>query len=457
MAEHQSEEVVIRNSPKVLIVEAAGSVWPLIGSAVAFIRGSAADNQLLKVGLIAVGVLIVFFAVVRALGQLFFLRLNASEQGLRYSSGIFVRQHRSFDWSAIATVDKESNPLRNNLDGAKVTVTLLGEQHLSVEFGLVPHADAARLLAMYQRYHGAHSPQEDTGSTSDGPHSVAPAAPLPATGPVPSSLPAQDAATADSTLFAGLTLRDKVMLAVGNGEILLGVPVVFSLLDLVGDLGFSFDSVIDLPLPQLVLRLVVLVVITLVLGLARTWLLYAGWTVTATEQAIKITSGVLTTRTTDFPRGKAVVTTIHRPLALRLWGRVQIRAVTAAPTQTSVRNIVIPLCRAQEVPRYLTLLGAHGAVMSEPPKLHALEVALRVGYATMLLIPLGAAAAGLWSLPWDVPVFVPFLVLLFVIPVLHTATARVHDGGDYQVVTTGLVGRTTYLAGARRTSGHLRR
>lgn len=200
----------------------------------------------------------------------------------------------------------------------------------------------------------------------------------------------------------------------------------FFLLDLVGDLGFSFDSVFDLPLPQLVLRLVALVTITLVLGLAPTWFMYAGWTVTATEQAIKITSGVLTTRTTDFPRGKAVVTTIHRPLALRLWGRVQIRAVTAAPTQTSVRNIVIPLCRAQEVPRYLTLLGAHGAVMSEPPKLRALEVALQVGYTTVLLLPLGAAAAGLSSLPWDVPVFVPFLVFLFVIPVLHTATARVH-------------------------------
>lgn len=164
----------------------------------------------------------------------------------------------------------------------------------------------------------------------------------------------------------------------------------FFLLDLVGDLGFSFDSVFDLPLPQLVLRLVALVTITLVLGLAPTWFMYAGWTVTATEQAIKITSGVLTTRTTDFPRGKAVVTTIHRPLALRLWGRVQIRAVTAAPTQTSVRNIVNPLCRAQEVPRYLTLLGAHGAVMSEPPKLRALEVALQVGYTTVLLLPLGA-------------------------------------------------------------------
>lgn len=446
MTADSTSRLVIRNARAVILVEIAGALWPLIGSVLAFTRGSSIENPWIKMVLLVLGAAMLLHTVVRALEQLFVVRLTATIDGVTYSAGVVVRRKHTFDWSAIATVDQQTNPIQERLGGVKIRVSPVGADHLACEMRLVPKEVAARLVDLYQQHH--HEITEHTRNTDDSPAGT-PAAwddDTQAESAAGSNALPGTATPAGKVLFNGLSWRDTLILAVGNGGVFLGIPIVFTLLDMVGDLGFSFERLWDAQLHTKILWAAVGLALTLTLGIARTMLIYANWRVTLTASSIRIRSGAFTAHTTDFPLGKAAVITIHQPLSLRWLNRVHIRAVTAAPMESSTKNIVIPVCSENNTAQHLKLLGMAAPMGPAPRITNPLELILRVGFALAGILPVAAGFWALWAVPWDLPALAPWLVLLFIIPVLRTATARAHDHGEYQVVTYGLMGRVTTVA-----------
>lgn len=261
--------------------------------------------------------------VIGSLDRLFTQRLQVSEAGITYTSGLFERTRRELRWGEVASLHIVRTPA-SALFG---TVTLTAVPAGSGEDGII-------------RVPGVLLGDADAAV------SFAPAAPV----PEPPAPPAPSAAPQpEQTVRATVGPWDCVRMTLASTGMLIAVPYILGLYQTAAEaLGLQIRPGGHGWVGWLCAGAVTLL-LAFAVAVARRMYAYLGWTVEVGAGSVAVTTGDFNTRRLTLRRGDVHVVTVRQPLTLRRRGELRVAVFGPASSELGTPPVLCPRLPARDL------------------------------------------------------------------------------------------------------------
>lgn len=292
------------------------------------IGGSVLDDWKGRLLLLALGGSVLAW-LIGALDRLFTQRLEVSELGISYTSGLVERTRRELTWGEIASLHSVNSPASTLLGLITLAVVPAGSSEDSIiRLPGVRRGDANVVASL-----------------------------MPTSPEVSAFTEARDKPSSHAIVRVTVGPWDCVRMALASTGVIVAVPYILGLLQTATTtFGLQVQPGGHGLIGWLIASLAT-VLLALVVAIARRVYAYLGWTLEVDDESVAVTTGDFNTRRLNLSAPDVLVVTVRQPLTLRRREEVRVAVFGPASSELGSPPVLCPRLPATHLSAVLRACG----------------------------------------------------------------------------------------------------